>query len=66
MAPKKSRAKFTSQQVYLLPPSMADEVERIGVEDMDNSSKSAAARLIIGLGLARYAALKAEEAESAD
>lgn len=55
------RARFTKQEVYLLTPEMAERVATIAEADMDGDSKSSAARLLIGLGLKRYDALKAED-----
>lgn len=55
------RARYTAQEVYLMTPDMAERIASIASEDMDGDSKSAAARVIIGLGLKRYDVLKAED-----
>lgn len=58
------RARYTAQKVYLLTPEMAERVHGIAVDDMDGESDSAAARMILGLGLKRYDAIAAEEDSS--
>jgi hypothetical protein len=55
------RARYTAQEVYLMTPEMAGKIATIAEHDMDGDSKSAAARVIIGLGLKRYAELEAED-----
>lgn len=55
-------AKFTAQEVYLLTPEMAGRIADLADELGD--SKSGVARIILGLGLKRYAELEAEDAES--
>lgn len=55
------RARFTAQEVYLMTPEMAKRVATIASDDMDGDSKSAAARMLLGLGLKRYDAIAAED-----